>query len=167
MVQSFARPRITFLLVISFLPLLARAQPGPEPPLITVTGQAEVQVAPDEVVFTLEVEKMDKDLNVAKEQNDESVRKILALARNFKVAAPDVKTDYISVEMKYNTDFVGEEDNERRKVKREFVGYEVSKTVIIRFTDIARFEDFFSEVLKSGVSRVNSVEFRTSQIRKY
>lgn len=137
-------------------------------PLITVNGQAEVSVAPDEVVFTLEVEKTDKDLGAAKQQNDLSVRQILSLARRFDVPAGDVKTDYISVTMKYTTDFnENTEPDVRRRVSREFVGYEVSKTVIIRFTNIARFEDFFSEVLKAGVSRVRDVDFRTSKLRQH
>jgi uncharacterized protein YggE len=150
------------------LAFAAQAQQQVELPLITVSGQAEVRAAPDEVVFTLEVEKIDKVLSVAKEQNDESVRQILALARRFQVAPQDVKTDYISVGMKYSTDLLDDDDSARRaKVKREFVGYEVSKTVIIRFTEIARFEEFFSAVLQAGVSRVSDVSFRTSQIRKY
>jgi uncharacterized protein YggE len=139
-----------------------------DPPLITVSGQAELSVVPDEVVFTLGVEKTDKDLAVAKAQNDASVRQILALARRFDVAAGDVKTDYISVTMRYSTDLAEElDENQQRKVRREFVGYEVSKTVIVRFTNIARFEEFFSEVLKAGVSSVRGVDFRTSQLRKH
>jgi hypothetical protein len=147
----------------------AQAQLKTDLALITVSGQAEVIVVPDEVVFTLEVVKMDKDLSVAKEQNDESIRQILALARRFAVAPRDVKTDYISVEMKYNTDIINEDDDSdiKAKVKREFVGYEVSKTVILRFTNIARFEEFFSAVLQAGVSRVSDVSFRTSQIRMH
>lgn len=151
------------------LSVAAGAQIKTELPLITVSGQAEVLAAPDEVLFTLEVAKLDKELPVAKEQNDASVRQILALARRFNVAPQDVKTDYISVNMKYTTDLIDDDGDsaERRKVKREFVGYEVSKTVIIRFTDVPRFEEFFSAVLQAGVSRVSDVTFRTSQIRKY
>jgi len=147
----------------------APAQLKGELPLVTVSGQAEVLVVPDEVVFTLEVEKMDKTLSMAKEQNDESIRQILALARRFKVAPQDVKTDYISVEMKYSTDIIEDDDDsdEKRKVKREFVGYAVSKTVILRFTDIPHFEEFFSAVLQAGISRVRDISFRTSQIRKF
>ena len=152
------------------LSIQANGQQAAEPPLITVSGQAEVQVAPDEVVFSLEVEKLDKDLLAAKNLNDESVRQILALARRFNIEARDVKTDYISVEPKYTTDYEAEEGGggvNRPRVKREFVGYEVSKTVVILFRDIPRFEEFFSEVLKVGVSRVNNVEFRTSEVRKH
>lgn len=166
--KSFDPRRIALWLLLTLASLSAQAQQAAEPPLITVSGQAEVKVAPDEVVFTLEVKKIDKDLSVAKSRNDESVRNILGLARRFNVPTQEVKTDYISVEMKYSTDLISDEDDPNaRKVKRVFIGYEVSKTVIVRFTDLPRFEEFFSEVLKAGVSRINSVEFRTSQIRKF
>jgi uncharacterized protein len=155
------------LLLAALLPCAAAARQRVEPPLITVTGQAEIRVPPDEVIFNLEVVKLDRDLAAAQAQNDEAVRQVLALARRFDVPQQEVKTAYISVEMKYSTDLVDDDDEAAKKVKREFVGYEVSKTVIIRFADLARFEKFFAEVLKVGVSKVNSVEFRTTQIRKY
>lgn len=157
------------LLLAALLPCAAVArQRGETPPLITVNGQAEVRVPPDEVLFSLEVVKLDRDLAAAQGQNDESVRQVLALARRFDVPQQDVKTAYISVDMKYSTDLVDDEDDAKaRKVKREFVGYEVSKTVIVRFAYLPRFEKFFAEVLKVGVTKVRSVEFRTTQIRKY
>lgn len=153
---------------VACLSAVAPAQNKIDLALISVSGQAEVLVVPDEVVFTLEVVKMDKELPVAKERNDESIRQILALARRFAVAAQDVKTDYISVEMKYTTDEDDDDDSDdKAKGRREFAGYEVSKTVILRFTNIARFEEFFSAVLQAGVSRVRDVSFRTSQIRSH
>jgi uncharacterized protein YggE len=78
-----------------------------------------------------------------------------------------VKTDYIAVAMKYTTDLVDSDDEDEKKVKREFAGYEVSKSVKVRFTNLARFEGFFAEVLKAGVSRVDSVTFHTSQLRRH
>jgi uncharacterized protein YggE len=50
--------------------------------------------------------------------------------------------------------------------KKIFKGYEVSKTVIVKMTDISKFEEFFSEVLKTGISEVNSVKFETSKSRE-
>ena len=52
------------------------------PPLgkITVSGQAEVRVVPDEVVVTLGVETNDLSLAVARAQNDEIVAKALQAA---------------------------------------------------------------------------------------
>ncbi len=162
--------RIFGLCLLLLLPSTAAAWQKSEQPLITVNGQAEIRVPPDEVKFILEVTKLNRELTEAQKQTDDSVRDILALARRFDVPQQDVKTDYISVEMKYTTDLVDDDESDAdksKRIKREFLGYEVSKTVIVRFKDLARFEKFFAEVLKAGVSKVNSVEFRTSQIRKY
>ena len=142
------------------------AQNAVDRPLITVSGQAEMRVPPDEVVFTLEVESVDKDVLAAKKKTDESVTQVFALARDNKVNADDVQTSYISVEPKYNTDDL-EYGEERRGVKRVFLGYEVSKTIAIRLKDISRFDPLLSDVLKAGVTKVSNVEFRDSQIRKH
>jgi hypothetical protein len=157
------------LLLAALLPCAAaaRQQQQSGPPLITVSGQAELRVQPDEAVIDLEVERLDKDVNVARRQADDSVAQILALARRHGVPAQNVMTDFITVGMKYNTDLLDGDDEDEKKVKREFIGYEVSKSVNVRLTDLARFEVFFAEVLKAGVSRVKGVTFYTSQLRKY
>ena len=53
-------------LVISTCAWNREQPPSQEPRLITVTGDAEVRVVPDEVILTLGVETLDKDLGVAK-----------------------------------------------------------------------------------------------------
>lgn len=163
--------RILPLLAITlFFGLLVKAQDTDKLPFITVTGTAEVMVVPDEVTFSLDVTKIDKDLQVAKRLNDESVGKILELTRRFSIAPQNVKTDYISVDMKYELIRdakvkIYNEDNDEIG-KRIFKGYEVSKTVIVKLSDISKFEEFFSEVLKTGLSEVNSVTFGTSKLRE-
>jgi uncharacterized protein YggE len=141
------------------------AQNAIEPPLITVSGQAEVRVPPDEVVFTLDVEFVDKDMLTAKKKTDDSVKEVLSIARKNSVKSEDVQTSHISVQPKYNTDDL--DYDQRRTVKRVFVGYEVSKTVAVRLRDIAKFDELLSDVLKAGVTKVSNVDFRDSQIRKH
>lgn len=167
-------PRITrllfCLLALALLPAASAAQQKDEPPLITVTGQAEMRVPPDEAVFNLGVSRLDKDIGTAQRQVDDSVRQILALARRYDVAQEDVKTHYIKVGIRYTTDFIDDEETSAanvKKVKREFLGYEVSKSVAVRLKDLTRFEQFFAEVLATGVSKVDEVELRSSQLRKY
>ncbi len=163
------RPRLlsAALLFAALLPATAPAQQREAPPLITVSGQAELRVRPDEAVLSLEVQRLDKDIDTARRQADDSVAQILALARRYGVPQEGVKTDFITVGMRYTTDLLDGDDEDEKKVKREFVGYEVSKSVNVRLTDLARFEAFFAEVLKAGVSRVKGVNFYTSQLRKY
>ena len=139
-------------------------------PVITVSGTAEIQIAPDEVLFSLDVTKTNKDLQIAKRLNDESVGKVLELTRRFSVLPQNVQTSHISVETKYEsirdakTKIFNEDGDEIGK--RVFRGYEVSKTVTVKLTDISRFEEFFAEVLKTGVSEVSSVKFETSKFRE-
>ena len=158
----------TFLFVLFILvtfPLAASAQSNIEPPLITVTGQAEVRVPPDEVLFTLAVENVDRDMLVANKKTDDSVKQILSIARKNNVKPEDVQTSQISVESKYNTDDMPYE--ERNKARRVLVGYEVSKTVAIRLRDISRFDELLADVLKAGITRLSNLEFLDSQIRKH
>jgi len=158
--------KILLVFVIALTASTAIAQNAVDRPLITVSGQAEMRVPPDEVVFTLEVESVDKDVMAAKKKTDESVKQVFGLAKDNKVNTDDVQTSYISVEPKYNTDEL-EYGGERRGVKRVFIGYAVSKTIAIRLKDISRFDPLLSDVLKAGVTKVSNVEFRDSQIRKH
>jgi uncharacterized protein YggE len=155
----------SFLLLLGALSLSltlsVRAQETNRLPLISVSGQAEVKVAPDEAVFNIEVKNINKDLLAAKNLNDEVVRKILALARTYKIEPQNVQTDYINVEPEY------EEEEVNEKTRRVFVGYDVSKTVVVRLRDLSRFEELFSDLLKAGVTRIRSVEFRTTELRKH
>jgi uncharacterized protein len=141
------------------------AQNNIEPPLITVTGQAEVRVPPDEVLFTLAVENVDKDMVVANKKTDDSVRQILLLARKHSIKPEDVQTSHISIQPKYNTDEL--EYEARRGVKRVLIGYEASKTVAIRLREISRFEELLADVLRAGITRLSNLQFRDSQLRKH
>jgi uncharacterized protein len=163
--------RLMILVVMSWCSALSiYAQEIDKMPMITVSGAAEVQIAPDEVVFTLDVTKTNKDLQSAKRLNDESVAKILELARRYSVLPQHVQTTHIAVDMKYDSirDAKAKVFNDEGDEigKRVFRGYEVSKTVIVRLTAISRFEEFFTEVLKTGVSEISSVKFETSKLRE-
>jgi len=157
----------TFLLIIALatFSVPAFAQNNIEPPLITVTGQAEVRVPPDEVLFTLAVENVDKDMLVANRKTDDSVKQILAIARKYNVKPEDVQTSQISVQPKYNTDDM--EYEARRNIKRVLIGYQVSKTVAVRLRDISRFDEMLADILKAGITRLSNLEFRDSQLRKH
>ncbi len=141
-----------------------------EPNTIDVSGKAEVFVAPDEVVFSLDVSNIDMNLQKAKEANDETVSKVLMLTKKYSIEPKDVKTDYISFDKKY--EYYRDEDNKifdedgDEISQKKFKGYEISKTVIVTLRDISKFERFFSEVLNVGITEINSVRFQTSKLRE-
>ena len=130
----------------------------PETRRITVTGEAEVRVVPDEVILTLGVETWDKNLDVAKRQNDDIVRRVLALAGDHGVKPEHVQTDFLGVEPRYRDGYYEE---------RDFIGYFVHKTVVITLRDLSQFEGLLSDALKAGVNYVHGVEFRTTELRRH
>jgi len=136
------------------------AQDRNDRPLITVSGQAEVQITPDEVAFNLRVVSLAKDLLTAQAKTDETVKKLLALARNYQIPSTRVQTDYINLDERYS-------DEEVTKKPRVFLGYAVTKNVVIVLQDVSKAEQMLSEIFKSGVTHIESVDFRSTQIRKY
>lgn len=129
------------------------------PPLIIVSGQAEVMVVPDEVVFRLEADNLNLDLTAAKAATDKDIKEVFALARTYKIAPQNVQTDYVRVSKRY-TEYV-------QGKPREFRGYAVSQTIVILLKDISSFDSFLSDLIKAGISDVSDVTFRASQMRKY
>ncbi len=126
--------------------------------IITVTGEAEVRVVPDEVILTLGVETWDKNLDLARRQNDQIVAEVLALANEFGVAPEHVQTDYVGIEPRYRNGYYEE---------RDFIGYFVHKTVVITLRDLAKFEGLLAQSLDAGVNYVHGIQFRTTELRKH
>lgn len=162
---------LLFLCLLLILSANSFAQDLDKTPQITVTGKAEVLVEPDEANFSLDVTKLDKDLAVAKRQNDETTAKILEVTRRFKISAQNVNVRNISVEIKNKIirdpkKPVYDEDGDLTGEKI-FLGYEVSKTINIKLLELDKFEELFTELLKTGLTEVNSVSFETSKLRQY
>jgi len=135
----------------------ARAEQPAQARSITVSGSAEVKVAPDEVVLTLGVETWDLDISVAKTKNDEIVQRVLALAKDYGIDSNHIQTDYVSIEPRYQDSYE----------KRSFLGYFVRKTIALTLGDVSKFEGLLSSALEAGVNYVHGVEFRTTELRKY
>ena len=124
---------------------------------ITVNGEAEVKVAPDQVILTIAVETLDKDLLLAKKQNDDRVKKVLAVTSQFKIESKHVQTEQISIDPRYRS----------YSDKTTFEGYAVKKTIVICLKDLARFEDVLTELLKAGTNSVPGIEFQSTELRKH
>jgi uncharacterized protein YggE len=164
--------QIVFLSCLLFaLCLSSFAQDLDKTPQIAVTGTAEVLVEPDEAHISLDVTKLNKVLDIAKRENDETTAKILAVTRRFNIPAQNVNIRNFSVEIKNRVirdpkKPVYDEDGDLTG-ETIFIGYEVSKTIRIKFLELTRFEELFGELLKTGVTEVYSVSFETSKLRQY
>jgi uncharacterized protein YggE len=137
---------------------VARADKDALPPReIVVSGDAEIKVVPDQVILTFAVDTLDKDLIVAKQQNDDRVKKIMGVTQQFKIEPKHVQTDQITIEPRY----------ENYGSKQQFLGFGVRKSVIICLKDMSKFEALLMALLKAGTNRVDGVQFQTTELRKH
>ncbi len=148
-------PALITVIALTAAGTLAAQQP--EGRLITVTGEAEVRVVPDEVVLTLGVQTSDLDLGIAKAENDRRVEAVLAAAELLGVEREHLRTEYLQIEPRYRD----------RYEAFEFLGYWVQKTIVVRLREIGEFEDLLSAVLEAGANFVHGIDFRTTELREH
>jgi uncharacterized protein YggE len=124
---------------------------------ISVSGEAEVLVVPDEVVLTLGVESFDRVLKTAKTANDNAIARTIAVARGYGIPAEYIQTDYLGIAPVHRNS----------EIALELLGYDVRKTVVIKLRDISKFEGLLTDSLDAGVTHVHMIDFRTTELRKY
>jgi len=126
------------------------------PRIISVMGTAEISVPPDEVTIALGVESHDKEIAVAKASNDRAIRSLLSLAAKIGVKDKDIQTSALNMEPEYS--------DERFP---KLIGYQVSQAVTVTLTDLSKYEEFLTSALKSGVNRINGINFFVVDAKKY
>jgi uncharacterized protein YggE len=135
----------------------------PIPRLITVWGDAEINVAPDKVTLALGVDTWDKDLDTSTKRNDERIREVLRLLSSHQIPSADIQTSYMEIEPTYDTRY----DKRNNPTEKVLTGYRVQKTVVVTVKDLSKFEEVLSAVQKDGANRLYGVQFATSELRKY
>jgi uncharacterized protein YggE len=132
---------------------------APIKPTISVTGNAEVRVPPNEVYLRLGVESRDPKLDAAATQNEERLAAVLKFLKTSGIDAKDVQTDYVEIHPQY------ELDRRAQQLAPEF--YLVRRNLGIRLRKPAQFDAVLTGALKQGVNYVLGIEFRTTELRKH
>ena len=133
------------------------AQQFDDRPKIMVNGEAVVKVEPDQILITFGVETWDNDIMIAKQKNNDIMKKAMAVIKDFKIPDTDVQTDYLSVEPRYDDNYD----------KRNFIGYFIRNTFVVTLSDPEKVEDLVTSVLQSGVNYIHGISFQTTQFKKY
>ena len=151
------RPRLVLVTIVLALAAGAASAQTPPPRTIAVNGNAEIRVAPDEVILTLGVETNALDIAAARADNDRRVKAVVQAARAQGVPAELVKTDFLDIQPHYRDD----------DARRGFLGYVVRRSLVITVRDVPKFEPLLSAVLAAGANYVHGIEFRTTELRKH
>jgi uncharacterized protein YggE len=149
MIMKKALSIAVLMVLVSLSPLQAQDS---HPRLITVTGESEVKVIPDEVEFSLGLTTSDEDLATAKKLNNDRVKNLLALTKALGIEPRDVQTDYLSIEPSY---YKGEH-------------FTVSRNVVITLRNVSQYDPVLTRLVQNNrANSLRGINFHTSQLRKF
>jgi len=127
-----------------------------QPPTVSVSGTAEVKVAPDEIHLDLGVETRHPALDEAKSENDQHMAAVLTFLKEAGIDRKDIQTDFLAIHPHYRTS---------NETSPEY--YVAQRSVGIRLRKLAGFEKVLTGVLKHGANHVHGIDFRTTELRKH
>lgn len=143
------------LMILAMLCItVSNAQELKQVPQISVTGEGEIKVVPDQAVITATVETKG---NVAKEvkiQNDQQIESVLKLIKKMNLAPADYKTQRVSLNPQY--------DYEKKKTT-----YNATQTIEILVRDLSKYDQLMEGLVDQGVNRIDNVVFQSSNLSKY
>jgi uncharacterized protein len=125
------------------------------PRIISVTGNASIEVAPDEVIVTLGLDSRDKDLAIAKNDNDKQIKQLINITRAAGIPPANVQTSALTMGPEYSED-----------KNPQLIDYRVSQTVVVTMTDLSKYESLMTSILNVGVKRVDGVYFTVADPSK-
>ena len=114
---------------------------------ISVTGTMQTKIAPDQVLWNIQLIDTDPDMRKAKTASDERIKAVLALREKLGVKEGDLETGTVNIRREYH-------ENERGR-RGEFKHFVVRRGVTIRQRDLKRFDEFLDSLVASTEMEVS------------
>lgn len=147
---------IVFAIALLLLTGLAAAEEKLPPGTVRVVGTSEVKVVPDRAVISVGVEKQNPSARLAKQGADEAAGRLLNELHANGVEEKDIQTTFLSLQPQFNY---------HHGMKMSYFVAEQTLTVTIR--DLTKLDLIFESLIKAGANRIDSIEYETSDLRKY
>jgi uncharacterized protein YggE len=138
----------------------ALAEPNNDKNLISVSGEAEIAVVPDEVLVSFSIEKNHKNIKEAQRQNDEVADKILKIMKDkLAIDEKDIQTSYITVNPVYSYP----QCITAPCPAPEFAHFETKKGISVKLKDTDKLQVLLQEAIDAGVTNINNIQFASSK----
>ena len=142
--------------------VFAQIEPARQPDFahirtISVAGEAHQDVSPDQAILSMSLVSRDKDLQVAKSNNDILVERLVKVIKEFSIDKDKISTSGIYIAPEYN--YV--------QNKQELNGYNVSRSIRVTIDDLTKQERLLSAIVGAKIDQVNGVEFQLADREKY
>ena len=148
--------------VFALLAVLVLAAPSAwgqfdDRPKISVSGEATVHVVPDRIVIRFGIETSDLEMTVAKQNNNDILRDVIAAAAELDIPEKEIQTAQLSIRPQWRD----------AQVQSSFIGYFVRNSVTITVSDIATIEPLVTGALEAGVNYIHGIEYETTELKTH
>ena len=127
------------------------AQEQKQVPMINVSGEGKVKVAPDQASISISIETKGIKAVDVKQENDKKMDAILKFVKKSNIATEDFQTQRISLNPNY--------DYEKKKYS-----YIATQTLQILLKDLSKYDALMEGLVNEGINRIDNVEFKSSKI---
>ena len=136
----------------------AMAQTIP-PPMITVSGEATISVAPDQAEIEAGATSDAKTAREASEANNTIVGKLLLALKAANIDSKDIQTSRLSLQAQYA-------QSTSSRTPPTVSGYRASNHVTVRLRDITKVASTIDLLVGAGATDIGGINFMVSQASK-
>jgi uncharacterized protein YggE len=130
---------------------------------LTVSGTAEIKVKPNRLTFTIGIDKRAENLSLVKNDLEQTMKNVIAFCKKNGVDEKYLQTSHVSITPHY----VEKYDTDRNQIPQYFTYYHIFQSLTVTLEDITKYEKLIYPLLEMGINRVESVDFSSSELRKY
>ncbi len=127
------------------------AQEQKQVPMINVSGEGKIKVAPDQALVSISIETKGTKAEDVKRENDKKMEGILKFIKKSNVATEDFQTQRISLNPNY--------DYEKKKYS-----YIATKSIQILLKDLSKYDALMEGLVNEGINKIDNVEFKSSKM---
>jgi uncharacterized protein YggE len=120
-------------------------------PMINVSGEGKIKVAPDQALISISMETKGTKADDVKRENDTKIDAILKFIKKMAIAKEDIQTQRIALNPNY--DYLKKKNN-----------YVATQTIKILLKDLSKYDELMEGLIGEGVNRINNVAFQSSRI---
>jgi uncharacterized protein len=158
-VIGLKRPLALAVVTATWLAVPAPAQTMP-PPAISVTGEANVSVAPDQAQIEGGVTSDAKTAREASDANNAAMGKVLLALKGAGIDEKDYQTSRLSLQPQFATP---SKVTERAGI----VSFRASNRVMVRIRDVTKVAGIIDVLVGAGANEIGGINFTVTQASKH
>ena len=139
------------IIALTFFMAISQISAQEMKPMITVTGEGKVKVAPDQVRISVSVQSKGSKAADVKKENDKKVDAVLKYIKKMGIAKEDFQTTRVSLNDQYDYD----------KKKHNYIAVQ-SIQVLIK--DLSKYDELMEGLVDSGINEIGNIDFQSSKL---